>query len=429
MNSLCIMNFRILVLLTGLLTIVTLNSHGQVINGQVIDRDTREGITMATVVINLTTGTLSDSLGNFSIEVSKYPIELTISHLSYGIQKFTLNFHPKEKLVFQLEQLRTYIPEILVSGKKLQILTKGADYSISSFEFDEKFMWQIGMVNNQARNIRLYQTNLIGDTINSIPIDLPASFMKDIFGNVHLETKDSIFQIFGSNDEIKLLYGEGRDKMYSMLGIYQATLGTGLVYFSSDYNLGKNYVYYIDPTLKEEEAILIIDDLPDDYSWLPPGLQQLGRIMGPRTVQQILDQQRGYYKNIRRGDFFKLKDSLYIFDLNNDKLHTIGPDKQLLRSVPITFHHNPNPTITNLYLNYDDFITDPLNHEVYVQYHSNNRWRFIPLDPISGETGIEIPVPKYNAMDNIRIHGGAIYFTYPEKIFPYYMRIYRQVIE
>jgi hypothetical protein len=299
------MRFYLPGILVGLfITSFCVQSQEQVLSGQIIDRDTREGIEMATVVINRTTGTLSDSSGYFSLEATNYPLELTISHLSYGTQSFTLNFHPKEKLVFQLEQSRTYIPEILVSGKKLQILTKGADYSISSFEFDDKFMWQIGMVNNQAKGTRLYLTNLIGDTINSIPIELPASFLKDILGNVHLETKDSVFQLFSQNSDIQLMYGEKTEVFKQHMGIYKATLGPGLVYFRSNPSLGENYVYYIDALLDQPEQILIIEDLPDDYSWLPSGLQQLGKVMGPRTVQQILDQQRGYYKSIRRGDFF-----------------------------------------------------------------------------------------------------------------------------
>jgi len=179
----------------------------------------------------------------------------------------------------------------------------------------------------------------------------------------------------------------------------------------------------------KHEPLMIIEDMPDDHSWLPDGLKQMGRYMGTRTVQQILNQQRDYYKVFCKDTIFKIKDSLYILDLNNDKLHSIGPDKKLIRSVPISFTHHPKPTITNLFFNFYGIITDPLNHRVYVQYHTNNKWSFIPLNPLTGETGQEIPIPIYNAMANIRVHGGAIYFTYPEKIFPYFQRIYRQVIE
>ncbi len=405
-----------------------IHAQGQMLTGQIIDRDTREGIRGATVTISSKIGTVTDSIGHFSISVLKYPIEITISHLSYGVQSFDINFHPEEKLVFQLSIVSTQIPEILVSGKKLQILTKGADFSVSKFEFDNKYMWLIGMVNNRPKKIRLFLANLIGDTLHSIPIKLPASFKKDIFGNVHLETKDSVYQLFGQNNSIQLLHGEKKDVFFQAMGDFQATLGSGLVYFSSNSYLRESRVYYIDSTLSKPEPILVIEDLLDDHNWLPDGLKQLGRYFGPRTVQQIVDQHRDFFRAMCSESIFKLKDSLYVIDLNNDKIHAIGPDCQVIRSVPISFNHQPNPTMTNLFLIYHDLITDPLNHKVYVSYHNNNNWRFVPLNPQTGETGAEIPIPKYNAMNNIRIHGGAIYFTYPEKLYPYFQRVFRMLI-
>lgn len=423
------MNLRFLFLLAGLIIFTNIHSNCQVINGQIIDRVSRKGIDMVTVTVSPTSGTLTDSLGYFSIEVPKYPVELSISHLSYGAQSFTLNYHPKQKLVFQLEEIRTYIPEILVSGKKLQILTKGADYSISHFEFDDKYMWQLGMVNNRANKGRLYLANLVGDTVHSIPAELPAILHKDYFGNVHYETKDSIFQLYGMNDSIQLLYGNKREEFHESMDGFDESLGSGLIFFLHMPNQRGKQMYYIDSSIREPEQIKVKEKLIYDFSWLPPHLQQLGRYLGDRTVQQILDQQLDYFKANNPDTIFTLKDSLYLVDLSNDKIHTIGPDRKMVRSVPISFHHQANPTVTNLYLNYDEFVIDNLNQKAYIQYHTNNNWRFVPFDHLTGRTGQEIPTPKFNAMANIRIHGGAIYFTYPEKVFPYFQRIYRQIIK
>lgn len=414
----------LLFVLTHLFTL----GQSQKISGQLIDRDSKEGIATATVVTSPTNGVVTDPDGNFSINVKKYPIELTVSHISYGVQSFTLNYQPKGKLVFRLEQVVTDIPEILVSGKSLQVLTKRADYSVFKFEFDQKHMWLIGMLNNRPNKTRLYMGDLIGDTISSVPISLPATLKKDIFGNVHLETIDSIFQLVEVGGEIELLYGERRDAYFKIMGGYQATLGRGLVYFLSYTNLQESRMYYIDSTMAKAAPILVIKDEPDDHSWLPAGLRQMGNLMGSRTVQLILDQQRSYFRELQSESIFKLKDSVYIIDLNNDKLHTIGPDQQLIRSVSIGFHHQPKPTLTNLFKNYDDIITDPLSNHAYVVYHNNNKWRFLPLDPVTGKIGSQIDLPRYTAMSNIRIHGGAIYFIYPEKIYPYFQRVYRKTV-
>lgn len=158
------------------------------------------------------------------------------------------------------------------------------------------------------------------------------------------------------------------------MGGYQATLGRGLVYFLSYTNLQESHMYYIDSTMAKAAPILVIKDEPDDHSWLPAGLRQMGDLMGSRTVQLILDQQRSYFRELQSESIFKLKDSVYIIDLNN------------------------------------------------------NKWRFLPLDPVTGEIGSQIDLPRYTAMSNIRIHGGAIYFIYPEKIYPYYQRVYRKTV-
>lgn len=145
--------------------------------------------------------------------------------------------------------------------------------------------------------------------------------------------------------------GERRDAYFKIMGGYQATLGRGLEYFLSYTNLQESHMYYIDSTMAKAVPILVIKDEPDDHSWLPAGLRQMGDLIGSRTVQLILDQQRSYFRELQSESIFKLKDSVYIIDL-----------------------------------------------------------------------------PRYTAMSNIRIHGGAIYFIYPEKIYPYFQRVYRKTV-
>lgn len=420
---------KLLFIFLAVIAPIKLSAQDQILAARIIDSDTGSGIGGATISVSARVGTISDTLGYFSIPVNKYPVELTISHLSYGVQTFTINYHPELNLVFKLSLITTRIPEIMVSGKKLQALTKGADYSILAFEFDDTNMWQIGMQYKRPGKTRLYLSNLIGDTLQSLAVDPPVTLRKDVLGNVHLETEDSVFQLFGHRDSIFLLYGEKIEVFNKVMGAYQASLGSGLIYLASDYNLGENYLYYIDSSMSRPIRIHTFEDLPDDLSWLPDGLKQLGRYFGPRTVEQILDQQRSYFRENRPESIFKLKDSLYIVDYNNDKLHAIGPDLKLIRSVPVTFFHRANPTIDNLYINFDYLMTDHINHKVFITYHNNNNWRFVPLDPVTGETGVELPVPQYNAMSNIRFCGGAVYFIYPEKTYPFYYRLFRMVVE
>ena len=44
------------------------------ISGQIIDFDTKEGISGATVSVSPTVGTITDSAGYFTVPVKKYPV-------------------------------------------------------------------------------------------------------------------------------------------------------------------------------------------------------------------------------------------------------------------------------------------------------------------------------------------------------------------
>ena len=406
-----------------------MNAQENILRAQIVDMSTGEGIGGATISISTRVATISDTLGNFSIPVKKYPVKLTMSHLSYGVQDFTINYHPEVELVFKLSKVITRIQEIMISGEKLQELTKGVDYSIKALEFDDTYMWQIGMVNNRPGKCRLILSNLVGDTLHSIPIKNQAYLRKDLFNNVHLQTEDSIFQLYGQNDSIYLFHGEEVEAYDKLMEGYQAALGPGLVFLVADTARFESYLYYLDSSLNQPKIIQTFEEKVNDHSWLPDALKQMERIMGPRTVQQILDQQRVYFKANQPESLFKLKDSLYIVDLNNDKLHTVGPDLKLKRSVPITFFHKPNPRVDDLFVNYDYLMTDPVSSRVYVTYHNNNIWKFVPLDPLTGKTGPELQVPSYPAMNNIRFYGGAIYYIYPEKAYPFFNRIFRMVVD
>jgi len=110
-------------------------------------------------------------------------------------------------------------------------------------------------------------------------------------------------------------------------------------------------------------------------------------------------------------------------------LRIVGPDKSLARSVPISFNHQPEPTLTNLFLYFHSILTDKMLNNAYVAYHINNNWEIKPLNLVTGATGPRLEIPHYNAMTNIRVHYGSFYFIYPEKIYPFYYRVYRQVIQ
>ena len=427
MNNRQINGYFYLVLLLMMVGFSSYQSNAQnTLYGKIVDIESGEGIGFASITSSAKNGVLSDSLGNFVITSDKFPVILNISHISYGNFAFKIIKNENKLIVFSLKRNITVIREIVISGKKLNNITAHEDFSVMKFEFDYFYMWMIGLKNNTVNNTRLYLATLTGDTITSVPIKSKALLGKDLFGNVHLQVNDSIFQLTAIDNVIKQLYGERIDQYLKITRGYQAVLSKGLVFYNYNRESDVGQLFYIDSTMNHSEVILRLDKEPEDLSWLPSGMKRLGDFVGRKTVDLMVSQQRDYMGEVVQSKIFNIADSLCIVDLNNDKLRIISPDKELVRSIPISFNHQPHPTLTNLFINIYSILTDGMLNKAYVVYHINNNWDIKPLNLINGKTGQSLDIPHYNAMTNIRVHSGSIYFIYPEKRYPYFYRVYRQ---
>jgi hypothetical protein len=47
------------------------------------------------------------------------------------------------------------------------------------------------------------------------------------------------------------------------------------------------------------------------------------------------------------------------------------------------------------------------------------------LNTATGQTEMKIPLPDFPGMTGIKVFAQAVYFIYPEKHYPYYVRLYR----
>lgn len=113
------------------------------ISGVIVDIENGNGISNATVYIDgSTNGTTTDSDGNFSLDYSKFPCNLIVSHVSYNVRALSLDSLPVIKPKIRLKPRLVTIREFKVMDKNereknLQIFKDwflGADYWGSNAE-------------------------------------------------------------------------------------------------------------------------------------------------------------------------------------------------------------------------------------------------------------------------------------------------------
>ncbi|MFO7616736.1 MAG: carboxypeptidase-like regulatory domain-containing protein [Bacteroidales bacterium] len=410
-----------------ILTCTSLHAQQVIVRGTIIDQKTIEPVFAATITAKGSRGTVSDPDGKFEIRVEALPVTLTISHVSYGRQNIELKRLPGE-LVIRLESNITRIPEVMISGTRMQVLNKRARFSVSDYQIDGKYLWFLGFQDNSPKKGRLFLANLYGDTISSFPVKGDERLIRSCFGTIHLIRKDTVFQLFTRNDSIWLLYPEKKDFFLGIMSAFETSFNDGLARLEYKPNSDQLSLVYIDSTLMAPAVVNLNRSCPEEKNYMEKRYAWIGRYFGSRTLQLVISQQLGYYFQTMRSSLFALRDTLYALNLKDNQLHAFDNELSEFRVVPISFHLRETADITNVYIPFQ-IILDRQLFRAYVVYHLNSNWSIVPLDQTTGLTGPEIQMPAINAMHQLTIHGNALYFLYPEKTWPYYQRLYRLALQ
>jgi hypothetical protein len=390
------------------------------VRGRVIDKKTRQPVIGANLVLPGGTGTYSMEEGRFTLKITEFPADIRISHLSYGSTVVTLNFAPVKDLVVELEEQVSEIGEVQVTARRLRILTQKEDFSIQDFAFDNENLWLLGYTGNQAGRGRLWLAGWFGDTITSVPVTGAQSLYRDVFGTVHLILKDSVIQLFGRDNRIFLPYSMGRTDFLSLIEPIRSGFAGKLVYMDLDPWNKSAQIYYRDEFMPGKQWIAVVEDSAgrrDRMLEQKVGSMWLafaGRypVMTGSKVSQVIG-------NPVRVPLFAWRDTLFIINLYKDSLLSYQPSGKFKRAVPFTYGSDRKLTVS-LHV-----MADPIGTGLYFLERRNSRWILMPLDTNTGNAGQPVQLPDYPDMFRITVFANAVYFLYPEKKFPYYVRMFR----
>jgi hypothetical protein len=281
--------------------------------------------------------------------------------------------------------------------------------------------------NNIASKCRLCLSDSYGDTLNSIEINDPAKLFKDVFGNVHLELKDSVFQLYSPDQQsIYFIYGEDREAFHRFTDPFIAGFGEKLV--SCRYN-------------KQDENVVIgyYDPLKPGFQFLTQISDSLERIRkeyerkGPLGSMWLDFKRSRYwmpntkvahiYESYVKVPLFTLNDTLFVLNTSKDSLLRYTPDGKWAGAVPVRFHKD------TLALGIDEkniqFLTDNSTNKCLILERQTKGWTISRLNINTGNLDKRILLPDYPGMTRITFYQNAIYFLYDQKYYPNYVRLYR----
>ncbi len=399
------------------------------ITGIIIDQESGHSVSDAVILKENGKGVITDSTGQFTVNINRLPVKLGVSHVSYGQSEFNIEKIPDGLLVIRIQKMISNLEEVQISAERMRILTEKDDFSLQHFAFDNDNLWMIGNINNQANKGKVFLANDYGDTISSANIKEPGELFKDVFNNVHLVMRDSVYQLFSPNKKsIHYLYPADRKKFIAVMDPIMGSFGGKIVYKSWFPNREEIQIYYYDNSSLEPHFITRISD----------SLERIRKESDIRmkSIWSEFKKSRYWLANTKLSKIyegtistplFNLNDSLYILNKIKDSILIYDHRGRFAGAVSVNFHNqyklgdiDPKEIV---------FLSDEKVDKVYTLERKTTRWIIQQLDVKAGKLLAPIQLPDFAGMYNIRVHNNAIYFLYPEKKYPYFTRLYRYQLD
>ncbi|MCX6225170.1 MAG: hypothetical protein NTV01_10565, partial [Bacteroidia bacterium] len=110
-----------------------------------------------------------------------------------------------------------------------------------------------------------------------------------------------------------------------------------------------------------------------------------------------------------------------------DSLLSFGPDGNFKRSVPFTYCRDVLLGGLDGGVMYKRITVqaDPIGSGLYLLERRGFNWIMLPLNSNTGTVSLPVILPEFPDMFKITVFGNAVYFLYPEKKYPFYVRLYR----
>jgi hypothetical protein len=426
----------ILLFLVFIFTGVSL-AQGIFIRGQIIDKLSRQPIIAASIILPDSTGTSSGGDGKFRLKINEFPIKLIVSHIAYGKTEVELQVDPKALIIIEMEEAVSAIGEVQISAKKLRILTEKDDFTLQDFACDKNHLWLLGYLKNQATRGRLWLSNLFGDTLNSIPVQNPERLYTDLFGNVHLVMRDSVYHMYSDGKKMLIAYAYDRSVFFQTISPIKAAFAGKLVY--QEYLPGKqglhSYFYSTEnpkpfflSVIRDsaEEARQIFEHIYGKNMYLLEMAQSPSPSARADARSMIADNKRTKSEVFNRQvqvPVFSLMDTLYMVNLYKDSLMAYNSAGRFIHSISINYHRDS--LLFDVHYRNLSYLVDPITNRMFLLQRKTTSWILSEFFPSSGRVGQKIPLPDFPGMTGITAHGQAIYFLYPEKKYPFYVRLYR----
>ncbi|MFO8054656.1 MAG: carboxypeptidase-like regulatory domain-containing protein [Bacteroidales bacterium] len=405
-------NYLIIFLVCGL------SVRGQTtLQGHILDVSDNQPLSSANIRIKGTnTGCSSRDDGAFELMAGQLPVVLEVSYLNYKTQTFTVS-SAEQQITILMKQKSSELPAAEVSAQKLRDLIKDKPLYVYDYAFYGDSLMLLTYPHRRQSKATLVLLNSKGKELLRRPVKRADKLFDDKLGNVHLFTRDSVFQLFVGKQNIHLLYPAQRKDFLERMEAVTGSIGSNyyvraysykdqvMDYFRYDYQQQQSYHFC---TISSEHGLNL---LQYDFYWR---IAQEGF-----TEADLRFEEMAFYSPVF-APMVTLDDSVVILNYPHDSLEIYRPNGEKISATALSFHHDDQWQ--------EELIVDRAKGKVYALFDKSGMKQLKKINLQTGETGEETDIPGFRFVEKIKVKNDQAFFLYKDFLGQRYKKIYRMAV-
>ena len=370
---------------------------------------------------------------------SRFGDAVIFSHLSFEQEIIKLSEYEEMYeeefnnfiMIVKLEEKTHILPEVTIVENAPQLAYKNKDVWVLDYSVDEK---GIMAVTTDGKESQLLHLGFEQDTISIKKIDKKLDNLfreilyQDIFGNTHLYSLDSAFQVYSEKDNLQLLYGVTLEKHKTTFGNLYA-LTDSIVVTRKEFYSGQEIVYFM--TNRNNSKTEVLCDVYGSSREMAKNWQldniRLRRALNPGESDFVNPYEKPAEWESFEADLLKrvmlqeiyvpllnVDNKIYIFDFQKDYIYKYDAKGEYLGKKEISFHLKSKYARRDAPGNPWDkkLIYDKARKECYAQFTSDGTVTLKKIDLESGSVIATYVLDDHYFPENIQVYDGVVYYQF-----------------
>ena len=382
-------------------------------------------------VVDTQYGTSTNAQGHYELPLYDRTKVVNLYYSCIGYQDTIVSLTPNQlqrgsvNISFVMRPKDYTLNEVTISGNKPEIAYHEKMVSLVTYEINEMGIYLIGY--RQSGNALLHLSFDL-DTLSVLSIAKKYDRLyKDVFGQIHLMSYDSTYQIghrqLGNTFlGMELFYGMAIDDFYYIMGDNAAA--TDSVFVIATYGLGGQELYY--HYFKRGNPNGHLMEHVFDQEGLD--LSENIRTFGASDIVPTYAPSSSHYANfIMRPDsrqwtfippiydpLFAAGNAMFLFNFEADKIELFDKRAQIIGEAPIKFHRYKK--WNGDWLMKDNWkkqvLVDMARKEFYAVFEDKSVMSINKIDFKTGQTKVVARLEDFHFVQLPMVNDGMLYFLY-----------------